>query len=77
MALEPDAILDVRREICTFREVRILKKVKEMKSEQILAILTDYAQSLERIPRFLEKKNHKILAIEKTGTCEWRILVKI
>ncbi len=52
MALEPDAILDVRREICSFWELRILKKVKKMKSEQILAILTDYAQSLERIPRF-------------------------
>lgn len=77
MTIEPNEILDVRNEICSFREIRTLKKIKQMKPGEILAILVDYPLALERIPSFLEKKGHIILRIDKTGTCEWKILVKI
>ena len=75
--IEPNETLDVRNEICSFREVRTLKKVKQMNLGEILEILTDYPLSIERIPRFLERKGHKILAIDKIGKSEWKILVKI
>jgi TusA-related sulfurtransferase len=77
LAYEPNDVLDVRNEICSFREIRTLKKVKQMKPGEILAILVDYAPALERVPNFLKKKGHIILGIDETGKNEWKILVKI
>ncbi|MFX1294349.1 MAG: sulfurtransferase TusA family protein [Promethearchaeota archaeon] len=75
--VEPNEILDVRNEICTFREIKTLKKLKQMKPGNILEILTDYALSIARISRIAEKKGHLILAIDKIGKSEWKILMKI
>ena len=77
MSIKPNEILDVRREICSFREIKVLKKVKEMSVGEILAIITDYPLSLERIPNLLRRKGHIVLGIDKIGKSEWKILTKI
>jgi tRNA 2-thiouridine synthesizing protein A len=57
--------------------VKTQKKVKKMKSGEVLEVLLDYPLSAERIPRSAEKMGHEVLKVEKTGTGEWRILIKI
>ncbi len=74
---EPTATIDVRGEICPYPDIKTRKKVKEMKSGEVLEVLTDYPLSLERIPRNVEKDGHKVLKVEKTGGADHRILIKI
>ena len=74
---KPTDVLDVRGEVCPYPDVKTQKKVKKMKSGEVLEILVDYPLSAERIPRSVEKQGHGVLKVEKTGTSEWRILIKI
>ena len=74
---QPNEVLDVKGEVCPYPDVKTKRKVKSMKSGQILEVLIDYPLSAERIPQSMEKAGHKIIKTEKTGTSEWRILIKI
>jgi len=74
---KPTETLDVRGEVCPYPDVKSQRKVKKMKSGEILEILIDYPLSAERIPRSVEKLGHEVLKAEKTGESAWRILVKI
>ena len=74
---KPTEVLDVRGEVCPYPDVKTQKKVKAMKSGEVLEVLVDYPLSAERIPRSMEKAGHEILKAEKTGTGEWKILIKI
>ncbi len=70
--------LDVRGEICPYPDIKARKKLKEMESEQILEILTDYPLSLERIPRNSEKEGHKVLKMEKINEGpDHRIIIQV
>ncbi len=77
MAEVPDATIDVRGEICPYPDIKTRKKLKELKSGEILEVLTDYPLSLERIPRNAEKEGHKVLKIEKIKGVDHRILIKV
>ncbi len=75
--VKPTETLDVRGEVWTYPDVKTRKIVKKMKSGETLEIILDYPLSAERIPRSVEKMGHEVLETEKTGTGEWRILIKI
>jgi len=75
--VKPTETLDVRGEVCPYPDVKTQKKVKKMKSGEVLEVLVDYPLSAERIPRSMEKAGHEIIEVEKTGTGEWRMLIKI
>ena len=74
---KPTEVLDVRGEVCPYPDVKTQKKLKGMKSGEILEVLIDYPLSAERKPRSIEKQGHKVLKVEKKGTSEWSILIKI
>ena len=74
---KPTEVLDVRGEVCPYPDVKTQKKIKSMKSGDILEVLIDYPLSAERIPRSMEKRGHEVLKVEKKGTSEWSILIKI
>ncbi len=74
---KPTAVLDVMGEVCPYPDVKTQKKIKSMKSGEILEVLVDYPLSAERIPRSMEKKGHEVLKVEKKGTSAWSILIKI
>ncbi|MFO7796478.1 MAG: sulfurtransferase TusA family protein [Promethearchaeia archaeon] len=69
--------LDCSGEVCPYPDVKSKRKVKKMKSGEVLEILVDYPLSAERIPETMESLGHEVLSVEKQGTSEWRILVKI
>lgn len=77
MTEKPTATIDVRGEICPYPDIKTRKKLKEMKSGEILEVLTDYPLSLERIPRNVEKEGHKVLSVEKINGPEHRMLIKV
>ena len=69
--------LDCSGDVCPYPDVKSKRKVKKMKSGDVLKILIDYPLSAERIPETMTSLGHEILSNEKTGNSAWTILVKI
>lgn len=74
--VKPDYTLDERGEVCPIPDVDTRKKLKEMKSGEILEVLIDYALSKERIPVVVKEVGGEVIAIEEIGPSEWRILIR-
>jgi TusA-related sulfurtransferase len=71
-----DKTLDVRGEICPNPDVRTMTTLEKMEKGQILEVLVDYPLSVERIPRNVENRKHKVLKVEQVSGPEHRILVE-
>ena len=69
--------LDLRGEVCPYPDVKSKRKVKKMKSGEVLELIIDYPLSAERVPETMKSMGHEVLSVEKTGTSEWVILVKV
>jgi TusA-related sulfurtransferase len=69
--------LDCSGEVCPYPDVKSKRKVKKMSSGEVLEVIVDYPLSAERIPETMESMGHEVLAVEKKGTSEWSILIKI
>ena len=69
--------LDCSGEVCPYPDVKSKRKVKKMKSGEVLEILVDYPLSAERIPETMTSLGHEVLSVEKKGTSSWQILIKI
>jgi TusA-related sulfurtransferase len=69
--------MDLRGEVCPYPDVKSKRKIKKMKSGEVLEILIDYPLSAERIPETMKSRGHEVLSVDKTGTAEWKILVKV
>jgi len=74
--IKPDNTLDVRGEICPNPDVRTMTTLEKMEKGQILEVLVDYPLSVERIPRNVENRKHKVLKVEKINGPEHRILIE-
>lgn len=70
-------ILDCRGEVCPYPDVKSKRKAKKMSSGEVLKIIIDYPLSAERIPETLKSMGNEVLSVDKVGTSEWEILVKI
>lgn len=71
-----DKTLDVRGEICPNPDVRTMTTLEKMDKGQILEVLVDYPLSVERIPRNVEKRKHKVLKVEQVKGPEHRIIIE-
>ena len=74
--IKPDNPLDVRGEICPNPDVRTMTMLEKMEKGQILEVLVDYPLSVERIPRNVENRKHKVLGVEQVKGPEHRILIE-
>lgn len=71
-----DKTLDVKGEICPNPDVRTMTTLEKMEKGQILEVLVDYPLSVERIPRNVENRKHKVLKVEQITGPEHRILIE-
>ena len=71
-----DKTLDVRGEICPNPDVRTMTTLEKMDKGQILEVLVDYPLSVERIPRNVENRKHKVLKVEQVNGPEHRIVIE-
>jgi len=74
--IKVDKTLDVKGEICPNPDVRTLTTLEKMEKGQILEVLLDYPLSVERIPRNVENRKHKVLKVEKIDGTDHRILIE-
>lgn len=68
--------VDVRGEICPYPDMKTMVALKKMKKGEILEVLMDYPLSIERIPRSLKKKKHKLLSTEQLEGPDHRLLIE-
>jgi TusA-related sulfurtransferase len=74
--VEANETLDVTGEVCPYPDVKSKRKIKKMKSGEILKVLVDYPLSAERIPETMNSLGHEVLSVDKTGNSSWTILIK-
>jgi len=74
--IKVDKTLDVRGEICPNPDVRTMTTLEKMEKGQILEVLVDYPLSVERIPRNVENRKHKVLKVEQVDGPDHRILIE-
>lgn len=67
--------LDCLGDVCPYPDVKTKRKIKKMKSGEVLKVLVDYALSAERIPETMEKLGHTV-SVEKEGTV-YNILITL
>ena len=68
--------IDVRGEICPYPDMKTMVALKKMKQGEILEVLMDYPLSIERLPRSLKKKKHKLLSVVQIEGPDHRILIE-
>jgi len=69
--------LDCTGDVCPYPDVKSKRRVKKMKSGEVLEILLDYPLSAERIPETMKSLGHEVLSVDKTGGSSWKILIQI
>ena len=65
--LEKDATLDARGLMCPMPIVQLAKKVKEMKSGQILELLADDVGAKEDVPAWCSRTGNQLVGTEADG----------
>ncbi len=74
--IKPNNTLDERGEVCPIPDVDTRRKLKEMKSGEVVEVLIDCALSKKRIPEGVKEVGGEVISIEEIGRSEWRILIK-
>ena len=69
--------LDCLGDVCPYPDVKTKRKIKKMKSGEVLKVLVDYPLSAERIPETMTSLGHEVISVEKEGKSDWTILIKI
>lgn len=64
--LEADSTTDIIYMMCPMHLLTIDEKIKELKTGQVLSILTDYDGALEDIPAWCAKTGNEFLGIMET-----------
>ena len=74
--IKPTKTIDVCGKICPYPDLDTMSTLKKMQKGEILEVLIDYPLSVERIPRGVKKKGHKVLMVEKVDGTVFKILIE-
>ncbi len=65
--MDKDATLDASGLMCPMPIVQLAKKVKELKSGQVLELLADDVGAKEDVPAWCNRTGHQLLTLEEDG----------
>ncbi len=68
--------LDLRGEVCPFTFVKTKLALEELENGEILEVIFDHEPAVKDVPKSVEAEGHKVLAIEKIGENEWKVVIK-
>ncbi len=74
--IKPDAMIDIKGQVCPYTFVRSKMAIEKMKLGEVLEIVTDHKPASENVPRSMENEGQKVLKIDQTGEKEWHIFVR-
>jgi tRNA 2-thiouridine synthesizing protein A len=67
VSLQKDATLDARGLMCPMPIVQLAKKVKEMKTGQVLELLADDVGAKEDVPAWCSRTGNQLVGTETEG----------
>lgn len=67
LRLQKDATLDARGLMCPMPIVHLAKKVKELRSGQVLELLADDVGAKEDVPAWCSRTGHQLVGTEAEG----------
>lgn len=67
ISLQKDATLDAKGLMCPMPIVQLAKKMKELKSGQILELLADDLGAKEDVPAWCNRTGNQLVGIEEEG----------
>ncbi|MEM3038782.1 MAG: sulfurtransferase TusA family protein [Thermoplasmata archaeon] len=65
--MNKDATLDVQGLLCPLPIVQLAKKIKELKSGQILELIADDAGAKEDVPAWCNRTGNQLVSSETSG----------
>ncbi|CBE68087.1 MAG: sulfurtransferase TusA family protein [Candidatus Methylomirabilis oxygeniifera] len=68
--------LDVTGEICPYPLMLTKQKMGALASGDQLAVMVDYAKSVEDIPRWAKEEGYSVLAVLEVGRTQWEIVLE-
>ena len=68
--------LDVRRLLCISPDMDTLRCLEKMARGQILEVICDHPLALQRLPRNLIRKGHKLLYIQRVEGSNHRLFIE-
>jgi len=68
--------LDVCGKICPYPDMNTMTTLKKMNKGEVLEVLLDYHMSVERIPRNIKKKGHKLISVEQLDGPNHRMVIE-
>jgi TusA-related sulfurtransferase len=68
--------LDVCGKICPYPDMNTMTTLKKMSKGEVLEVLLDYPMSVERIPRNIKKKGHKLISVEQLDGPNHRMVIE-
>jgi TusA-related sulfurtransferase len=75
-AIEPDAEIDITREICPMTFVRTKLKLERMGVGQVLAVRLNAGEPLNNVPRAAREHGHEVLETAALGDGTHRLLIR-
>lgn len=76
VGLEKDATLDAKGLMCPMPIVQLAKKVKELKSGQVLELIADDVGAKEDVPAWCNRTGHQMVEQEEEGNV-FRFYIRI
>lgn len=65
--MQTDATLDAKGLMCPMPIVQLAKKVKELKSGQVLELIVDDVGAKEDVPAWCSRTGNQLLGVEEEG----------
>lgn len=65
--MNKDVTLDVRGLLCPLPIVQLAKKIKELKSGQILELIADDVGAKEDVPAWCKRAGHQLISADTAG----------
>lgn len=72
----PHRKIDLKGEVCPYTFVKSKLALEEMRVGEILEVVVDHEPAVENVPKSMENEGQKVLAVEKIGESNWKMVFK-
>ena len=71
-----DQEINLKGKICPYTFIESMLTLEEMKPDEVLRVIVDYAPAVCDVPRSLKNEGYEILEVSPINETDWAILVR-
>ena len=71
-----DQGINLKGKICPYTFIESMLTLEEMKPDEVLRVIVDYAPAVCDVPRSLRNEGYEILEVSPINETDWAILVR-